>query len=110
MLFAPSRLSVISDQSFEYAITCRGTTRLNLPCVILRNVVQRQTIRDFFGFHGCIHELARLSAENGQLFLESHTSLYILLVREHQQQRILHFTILDDTSQFRLCLIDTLTI
>jgi len=38
------------------------------------------------------------------------TSLYVLLVREHQQQRILHFTILDDTSQLSLCLIDTLTV
>jgi hypothetical protein len=38
------------------------------------------------------------------------TSLQILLVRKHQQQRILHFSILDDPRELRPRLVDTVAV
>jgi hypothetical protein len=38
------------------------------------------------------------------------TSLEILLVCKHQQQRIFHFPVLDDPCEFRPCLVDTITV
>jgi hypothetical protein len=38
------------------------------------------------------------------------TSLKILLVREHQQERILHFSILNNPCEFRSCLVDTVAV
>ena len=38
------------------------------------------------------------------------TALQILLVRKHQQQRVLHLTILDDTGELRPCLVDAVAV
>jgi hypothetical protein len=39
-----------------------------------------------------------------------HTSAEILLVRKHQQQRILHFPVLDDPCELRPCLVDAVAV
>jgi hypothetical protein len=38
------------------------------------------------------------------------TSWQILLVRKHQQQRILHFPVLDDARELRPCLVDAVAV
>jgi hypothetical protein len=39
-----------------------------------------------------------------------HRTRQILLVRKHQQQRILHFAVLDDARQLGLCLVKTVAV
>lgn len=38
------------------------------------------------------------------------TPLEILLVGKHEQQRILHFSVLDDARKFGSCLVDTIAV
>jgi hypothetical protein len=40
----------------------------------------------------------------------SRTSVQILLIRKHQQKRILHFPVLDDSCEFRLRLVDAVAV
>jgi len=45
-----------------------------------------------------------------KLYAAQRTSLQILLVREYQQQRILHFPVLDNAGELGAGLVDTVTV
>jgi hypothetical protein len=76
--------------------------------VVLRDLLKLQLVRDFLWSHSwntlAHHILLRICN------LSQRTSLQILLVCKHQQQRILHFPVLDDTGELGTGLIDTVAV
>lgn len=94
-------------ETFEDAFAGGSTARLHFPDVILSHDVEVECIGDVFGGHcymrdigqqtGC-GRLCQGSLKQEEVYVL--TSINVLLVGKNKQQRISHFTILNDARQF----------
>jgi hypothetical protein len=73
--------------------------------VVLGDLLQLQAVRDFLWSHGCHGQYL-----TNNFHAELHTSRQILLVGKHQQQRILHFPVLDDPCELGPRLLDAVAV